>query len=448
MVGRLFGSPSGQGGNATTTVQPLNTPKSSQSRRDRIEQARQDRSRRRNFGFLKTGNSEKKVVSTTALTRRREHAKQLANLAYSEDPSASAKHGQLTPTSRSAHQQLLSSFDVDSPQNATNSLLDPFSTTTIFANNTTLTPKSGTTTNNALFFDPHNVMATGSTAVATDREPTASTVDTLDNSSFGSTAFDVDFVTATNSISTSHPSPVAASSSTKSTRNQGNTTTPTNRIHRSNNKSKTYSRTLDNFFVETNDRHAASMPTIPSNSTMQANYHRTKTGASYQQHQQPSFAASSSGSVSSAQSNSGSIGAAARRRMRSHMRNTGSGSTGNASSNSSAGSASTNRHRPIYRGCKAGWNISLCIPESPASTVRSNSIHHNHNNSSATKISDEIDVTKRYVGLFQDCFVASGRPGRIWNVATIISIFLYYWNTKYCINIELNSFCYWHLFEW
>ena len=121
MVGRLFGSPSG--GNSSA-VQPLNTPKSSQSRRERIEQARQDRSRRRNFGFLKTGTTEKKVVSTTTLTRRREHAKQLANLAYSEDPTGSStvdksrNHDKLTPTSRSAHQQLLSSFDVDSPQNS------------------------------------------------------------------------------------------------------------------------------------------------------------------------------------------------------------------------------------------------------------------------------------------------------------------------------------------
>jgi hypothetical protein len=91
------------------------------------------------------------VVSTTALTRRREHAKQLAHLAaYSEDPTL-GKHDKLTPTSHSAHQQLLSCLDVDSPQNGTNSLLDPFSTTstttTTFNNTTTtLTPKSGTTT--------------------------------------------------------------------------------------------------------------------------------------------------------------------------------------------------------------------------------------------------------------------------------------------------------------
>ena len=48
-------------------------------------------SRRRNFGFLKKGigRSERTLFDKNAISRRREHAKQLANLAYSDEPTTS-----------------------------------------------------------------------------------------------------------------------------------------------------------------------------------------------------------------------------------------------------------------------------------------------------------------------------------------------------------------------
>jgi Formin Homology 2 Domain/Subunit CCDC53 of WASH complex len=373
MVGRLFGSPSGQGGNATP-VQPLNTPKSSQSRRERIEQARQDRSRRRNFGFLKTGHNEKKVVSTTALTRRREHAKQLANLAYSEEPAGSTdypkNHDKLTPTSRSARQQLLSSFDIDSPQNVAHAPLDPF-----FSNDTATISglKHNKRADNPLFFDPHNVISAGSTGVASDREPTASTVDTFDNSSLGSTAFDMDFIAASHAATMSHQSPMA--SSARNASNRGSTTNTLSASRQRGNHSK---MSLDNFFVESSDRQTVSMPTIPSNSTMQANNHRPNQYA----------AASSGGSVASAQSNSGSIGAAARRRMRSHMRSQGGG---NASSNSSVGSSSANN--PLvdaHSGDSNDASSLFFVPESPASSARSGSFQRNNNNNNMSSSKNRL----------------------------------------------------------
>ncbi|KAG7367515.1 formin homology 2 domain containing protein [Nitzschia inconspicua] len=372
MVSRLFGSPSGQGGNAIP-VQPLNTPKSSQSRRECIEQARQDRSRRRNFGFLKAGNNEKKVESTTTLTRRREHAKQLANLAYSVDPLASTdfqkNHDKLTPTSRSAQQKLLSSYDVDSPQNAIHAPLDPFSSTTT----TKVGQENNFRTSNPLFFDPHNVVASSSTGVPTVREPTASTVDTFDNSSFGSAAFDMDFLSTNLPASTTYQSPMASSARSATSHNASDFSASRQRSSSNNGNSK---MTLDNFFVESSERNFASMPTIPTNSTMQANYHRHPNGALIQEDR--TFTGTpSGGSVSSAQSssNNSSIGAAARRRMRSHMKSQGGGSV---ISSAGVGSSAEAHSRETN-------DLSSFAPESPSNNTRSTSFQRSLSSISASK---------------------------------------------------------------
>ncbi|KAL3921678.1 MAG: hypothetical protein SGILL_002621 [Bacillariaceae sp.] len=150
--------------------------------------------------------------------------------------------------------------------------------------------------------------------MAADREPTASTVDTFDNSSLGSTAFDMDFI-----------SPAVAATSNANTMQSP---VSTRRQQRNNNN-------LDNFFVESNDRFA-----VNANTNTPPKSHRSgSSNTSYRQQQQQPLHAPSSGSVNSAQShNSSSIGAAARRRMRSHMR----GSNGGGSSNSSVGSSSQN----------------------------------------------------------------------------------------------------------
>ena len=416
MVGRLFGSPTGGGGGGGLAgssamgipPQPLNTPKS-QSRRERIEQARQEKekSRRRNFGFLKAGlssSNDNKRMTTSAITRRREHAKQLANLAYSDDPTGDSGDAfvadfgggagggennynnynsgfdNLTPTSRYAHQQLLSSFDVDSPQN--DGPLDPFSTIGSLSSKKNNGGRKNKN-NNSVFFDPHNVVAAGSSAPATDREPTASTVDTFDNSSLGSAAFDMDFIAAAAATTTTATTNMNSHHSPMSSSIRSGASSSTN-----NNKKRSTNTSLDNFFVESNNRNTISMPTVPSNSTMQANYHRQQTS-------------SSTNSVVSNQSGSNSsIGAAARRRMRSHMKSQ-KGSNGIGSSNSSVGSHqnSSNTAGVTMDAFSVDGNASYDAssfmgggssalhtpPESPASTARSNSIHRSNSNLSATK---------------------------------------------------------------
>jgi hypothetical protein len=131
---------------------PLNSPKVASSSRSKggfssrdepTEKSRKDKdskskkssssSRRRNFGFLKTGvgRTEKSSDDKSAISKRREHAKQLANLAYSDDPTTSIS---TTATSTSTNDSQFAynmNANVMSPVNNNNNRND--SNTSFFA---------------------------------------------------------------------------------------------------------------------------------------------------------------------------------------------------------------------------------------------------------------------------------------------------------------------------
>jgi hypothetical protein len=148
------------------------SPGSRQSRKDRIEQAKREaeaeKSRRRNFGFLKNADMR---LSTTTLSKTREHAKELA-MAWDEPLE--------TPTSTSSAQVLLRTDEPFDPfGHSTNTSAETQSYQFSFSNKRTVTNGSGS------LLDPNF-------SSAASPEPTASTLDTFDTASVGS-AFDMDF---------------------------------------------------------------------------------------------------------------------------------------------------------------------------------------------------------------------------------------------------------------
>jgi len=282
-VRNFFGSP---GGSVSSS--------SKVSRKERLEQAKQaaaaEKSRRRNFGFLNTG---EKRMSNSSLSRTREHAKQLA-MAYNEPE---------TPTSMFSQQPMIG-FQDDAP-------FDPFGTLTT----TKTAPKANLQQTRAAgsFLDQHF-----------EREFTASTQDSFETASVGS-AYDMDFLPATASSRNHHTTP-------KKNNKRTQRTTLDQFVESDIMSPKSSSGSLG---LETRSRNGErsviSMPTFPTNSSMQSSFARQ----------------SSSGS------NNSKSGAAARRRMRSQMRQ--------HSSNSSVSSTTSE-------------TSSFCStpPESPSSSVRNN----------------------------------------------------------------------------
>ena len=294
MVRNFFGSPGG----------PSASPSMKASRKERLEQAKQaaadEKSRRRNFGFLNTGD---KRMSNKSISRTREHAKQLAE-AYNDPNNTSMFPQQPQPP-------IMMGFQDDAP-------FDPFGT---------LATTKSTTTKAS-----HLQHATAPfVAQFPEPESTASTaeVDSYETASVGS-AYDMDFLPNTTLSRNQYSTPKQVKVKKRSHRGP----------------------TLDQFVGESDyrnphsgagsaslegksrngERSVISMPTLPSNSSMQANFARQST----------------SGSNNSG--NSSTSGAAARRRMRSQMR---------SSSNSSVCSANSE-------------TSSYCStpPESPAGSVR------------------------------------------------------------------------------
>jgi hypothetical protein len=248
--------------------------------RDRMETAKQEQeeeeqTRRRTFAFLK--HSDRRT-STTSMNKTREHAKQLAMAFSQEEPELQSPLS--TPSA---------GFTAD---------FDAFQQTV---------PSSS-------LLDAH---------FAQDREATASTVasmqDSFETASVGS-AYDMEFLGNTNSPFTTSTS---TSTSTPS-RNKKNRLKSTNTLdhfverqqsphfndpnaqriggslvmrHKSSNNSQS------SWPAQEQERSVISMPTIPSNSSMQSNFTRQN----------------SSGSEARSSSSAAS-GAAARRRMRNHIR--------------------------------------------------------------------------------------------------------------------------------
>lgn len=272
------------------------------SRKERLEQAKREaeaeQSRRRNFGFLKTG---EKRMSSVSMNRTREHARQLA-MAYNEPEG--------TPTSVSSGQGLLNFGEQEH--------FDPFSSASTDFANFSARQQVVTNARSGSLLDHHF-----SKAHKQEREPTASTQDSLDTSSIGS-AYDMDFL--------SSRQPNAFASQQRRTPNK-----PTSLDQFVESTRSPYQGTgsysgasLDRSGRVVAERSVISMPTIPTNSSMQASFAR-----------QQSLSSSSAPRTSS-------VGAAARRRMRNQMRQTSS----SASVNSSFDDAS----------------FTSTPPESPAST--------------------------------------------------------------------------------
>eukprot|EP00934_Nitzschia_sp_Nitz4_P008418 Nitzschia sp. Nitz4//scaffold30_size153850//116218//122960//NITZ4_002791-RA/size153850-augustus-gene-0.63-mRNA-1//1//CDS//3329547303//8408//frame0 len=148
------------------------------SRKERLEQAKRekqeaDQTRRRNFGFL---NSGEKRMSTVSLNKSREHSKQLA-LAMDPVP---------TPTSQAS--EFIPEWSLPPPSNTFNAheeVFDPFQTASLQTRKQTVS-----SARQGSLLDQHF------DAFPSEREPTASTQDSFDTSSFGSSAYDMDFFKA------------------------------------------------------------------------------------------------------------------------------------------------------------------------------------------------------------------------------------------------------------
>lgn len=273
------------------------SPGGRKSRKDRIEQAKREaeaeKSRRRNFGFLK--NAADKRMSSTTLNKTREHAKELAN-AWSDPVD--------TPSSVSSGQGLLQTTDESFDPFGHNSSAQPqpshqFS----FSSSRMATNASG-----SLLDQPF--------ATAASPEPTASTLDTFETASVGS-AYDMDFFSPTQSTSPFPPTAVSSSARKPKTKS----------LDQFVERSRTPSPGPGSYSGMSNDGSSArnSMPTFPSNSSMQSSFAKQSTST-----------------------------AAARRRVRSHMRH---------SSNSSVGSSSLADDSSFHSGMATP-------PESPASSMR------------------------------------------------------------------------------
>jgi hypothetical protein len=277
------------------------------SRKDRIEQAKKDseaeKSRRRNFGFLK--NSDKRM-STTTLNRTREHAKQLA-MVYA-DPVE-------TPTSQSSGQGLLNAHE-DKPFdsfNTNNALLSPAEDHFSFSTKRTVT--NGSTSLLDQFVAPPQQ----------ERAPTTSTQDSFETASVGS-AFDMGFLPTTTNNSFASPS-----SSTRRSKKKGARQSLDQFVEKTRSPGQgPMSYSGNSFDPSRGERSVISMPTVPSNSSMQASFAKQTTPAS----------------VSAS-------GAAARRRFRNQMKH---------SSNSSV-TSSVADDASYYSGTSTP-------PESPASSTR------------------------------------------------------------------------------
>lgn len=274
---------------------------SNRSRKERLEQAKREaeaeQTRRRNFGFLKNADNR---MSSTSLSRTREHAKQLA-MVYN-DPIE-------TPTSVNSGQGLLNFDTMDTS-------FDPFGHNDAHLDNQFGFSTKRTVTN-ASMLDQHFA-----TSKRQDREPTASTLDSFETMSVGS-AYDMDFLP-------SKPSNTFASPPLRNNR-KGSTS-----LDHFVEKTKSPAAGPESFSGVSHDRSRAersviSMPTFPTNSSMQASFAR--------QHSTPT-------STSSA-------GAAARRRFRNQMRHS-----------SSNGSVSSSVDDASYHSGAA------TPPESPASSSR------------------------------------------------------------------------------
>lgn len=275
-----------------------------QSRRERLEQAKRDveaeQTRRRNFGFLKNAESR---MSTTSLNRTREHAKQLA-MVY-DDPVE-------TPTSVNSGQGLLNFDTVDDT-------FDPFGHNAAPPVNQYGFSTKRTVTN-ASMLDQHFA-----TSNRQDREATASTLDSFDTMSVGS-AYDMDFLPPT----TANKS--FASPSSNKARKSGASS-----LDQFVERTKAPAPGPGSFSGTSNDRirgerSVTSMPTFPSNSSMQASFARQ----------------------TSTPTSTSSAGAAARRRFRNQLRHS-----------SSNGSVSSSVDDSSYHSGAAATP-----PESPASSTR------------------------------------------------------------------------------
>ncbi len=273
-----------------------------QSRKDRLEQAKREleaeQTRRRNFGFLK--NAENRMTSTT-LSRTREHTRQLA-MAY-DDP-------EQTPTSLNSGQGLLNFVSIDDT-------FDPFGNNAPPLEENHFGFSTKRTTTNASMLDQHFA-----TSKRQDREPTASTLDSFETMSVGS-AYDMDVFPSRTKNTFASPSPSKTRRGTTS-------------LDQFVEKTKSPAVGPESFSGVSNDRSRGersviSMPTFPSNSSMQASFARQQTTPT---------------STSSA-------GAAARRRFRNQLKQ--------SSSNSSV--ASSVDDASYHSGAATP-------PESPASSTR------------------------------------------------------------------------------
>ena len=252
------------------------SPGAKTSRKERIEQAKQaaaaEKSRRRNFGFLKTGD---KRMSTTSLNRTREHAKKLA-MVYS-DPVE-------TPTNA---QETLLNFGMSSDAN--DSPFDPFGTA---QQQLSSPPKPlPASTRNTSLLDQHF-------SNSSEREFTASTQDSFDTASVGS-AYDMDFLSSrhSNSLTTTPKKTRKANNRPSLGQYVEQNSSPfqqQQQQHAGSSFNDQYSRGS----ASKQERSVISMPTFPANSSMQASFARQNSEASSR----------------------GSNGAAARRRMRNQMR--------------------------------------------------------------------------------------------------------------------------------
>lgn len=241
-------------------------------------------------------------MSTTTLNRTREHAKQLA-LVYS-DPVE-------TPTSVNSGQGLLAF-------GAGEETFDPFGNQNAFNPEHSFSTKRTVTNASASILDQHFASSTRQ-----EREPTTSTQDSFETASVGS-AYDMDFIPAKQK-SNFFASPSNRRSKKKSTLGQFVESTRSPATGPGSFSGESFDRSREE------QRSVISMPTIPSNSSMQASFARQNS-------------ASSSGSVS---------GAAARRRFRNQMRQ-----SSNSSVSSSVDDAAS---------CHSG---TATPPESPASSTR------------------------------------------------------------------------------
>lgn len=219
-------------------------------------------------------------MSTTTLNRTREHAKQLA-LAYS-DPAE-------TPTSQSSGQGLLNHYE-DKPfdpfnMNNSNAPISPAEDHFSFSTKRTVTNGSSS------ILDQHFI-----TPTRQEREPTTSTQDSFDTESIGS-AFDMEFLPTKSKNSFASPS-----SATRRSKKKGGRQSLDQFVE------KTRSPAVGpgsfsgaSFDPSRAERSVISMPTFPSNSSMQASFAKqtTPTSAAARRRFRSQMKQSSNSSVSS-----------------------------------------------------------------------------------------------------------------------------------------------------